>query len=64
MREPRKEGKDAKPPPTDSRTRGGSLRTAGPEDMRSPPRAWDAVDQASDESFPASDPPSYAQGKE
>ncbi len=32
-------------------------RDAGPEAMRFPPRHWDKVDQASDESFPASDPP-------
>jgi len=53
----------AKTPP-EGRVRGGSLRPAGPEEMRSPPRAWDTVDEASDESFPASDPPSYSQGKE
>ena len=35
-------------------------RTAGPEAMRDQPRrAWSKVDQASDESFPASDPPAY-----
>lgn len=34
-------------------------RDAGPEDMEHPPQSWDKVDQASDESFPASDPPSY-----
>lgn len=33
------------------------VRNAGPEAMRSDPPEWDAVDEASDESFPASDPP-------
>lgn len=34
-------------------------RDAGPENMRdNPGEDWDRVDQASDESFPASDPPS------
>lgn len=35
----------------------GSIRNAGPEGMRSDPPNWDRVDQSSDESFPASDPP-------
>jgi len=34
----------------------GPIRSAGPEEMRAPPNTWDAVDEASDESFPASDP--------
>lgn len=35
----------------------GPIRPAGPEGMEFPPRDWDKVDQQSDESFPASDPP-------
>lgn len=33
------------------------VRNAGPESMRSDLPEWDNVDQASDESYPASDPP-------
>jgi hypothetical protein len=33
------------------------VRDAGPEAMENPPNSWDDVDEASDESFPASDPP-------
>ncbi|AJE49046.1 hypothetical protein [Celeribacter indicus] len=33
------------------------VRDAGPSEMRDPPRHWDRVDEMSDESFPASDPP-------
>jgi hypothetical protein len=33
------------------------VRNAGPDGMRSDPAEWDKADQASDESFPASDPP-------
>jgi hypothetical protein len=35
----------------------GAARSAGPEAMRDPPQEWTKVDEASDESFPASDPP-------
>lgn len=33
------------------------VRSAGPEGMRGNPKSWDRTDEASDESFPASDPP-------
>ena len=37
---------------------GVQIRAAGPDGMRSAPRRkWEPADQASDESFPASDPP-------
>ncbi|MGA9581170.1 MAG: hypothetical protein WBR13_04265 [Allosphingosinicella sp.] len=35
----------------------GAARVAGPDAMRDPPREWTDVDESSDESFPASDPP-------
>lgn len=38
----------------------GAARSAGPEAMRDPPGEWGKVDQASDESFPASDPPAIS----
>ena len=34
------------------------VRSAGVEGMHSNPREWDKIDEAADESFPASDPPS------
>ena len=33
-----------------------ATRVAGPGAMRDPPKSWDRVDEAADESFPASDP--------
>jgi hypothetical protein len=36
------------------------VRPAGAESMRNPPKEWDRVDEASDESFPASDAPSFS----
>jgi hypothetical protein len=35
----------------------GNVRPAGTESMRDPQKNWGRVDEASDESFPASDPP-------
>jgi hypothetical protein len=40
--------------------RSGAARSAGPEAMRDPPADWEKTDQASDESFPASDPPAVS----
>lgn len=33
------------------------IRDAGPDAMENPPKRWEDTDEASDESFPASDPP-------
>lgn len=35
------------------------IRDAGPAAMEHPPKTWDEVDEAIDESFPASDPPAH-----
>ncbi|WP_425517168.1 hypothetical protein [Sphingomonas yunnanensis] len=46
------------PPP---RSPAPPVRDAGPESMVDrESRGWDKVDEGSDESFPASDPPTYA----
>ena len=39
------------------------VRNAGPEAMRTNPPEWDKVDEASDESFPASDPPAIPRAR-
>ncbi|MEA3029204.1 MAG: hypothetical protein QOJ53_653 [Sphingomonadales bacterium] len=39
---------------------GAAARSAGPDAMRDPPKDWEPTDQASDESFPASDPPAVS----
>lgn len=39
------------------------VRAAGPAAMRNPPKHWDAIDEAMDQSFPASDPPSISTPK-
>lgn len=38
----------------------GQVRPAGAESQRTPTEDWDKVDEAADESFPASDPPSHS----
>ena len=43
-----------KPGPKDSPVQ---VRDAGPEAQADKPKKWDEVDEAVDESFPASDPP-------
>jgi hypothetical protein len=59
MTKPRKP-QTSEEPRDDSPVGGGvptPVRPAGPKDMRDPPKRWDKVDEQSDESFPASDPP-------
>jgi hypothetical protein len=51
-KEPRPKTKPTTPPPKIKK-----VRDAGPDAMANPPKKWSDVDEASDESFPASDPP-------
>lgn len=48
-----KNGKHAGQPEADVQ-----VRPAGPSAQRQKPKHWDKIDEAADESFPASDPPS------
>lgn len=47
--------KQSQPEPTPEH----EIRDAGPEAMENPPKGWDEVDEASDQSFPASDAPAH-----
>jgi len=47
---------EEKPGPDDAHVQ---IRPSGPADQRDKPEDWDKVDEAADESFPASDPPAY-----
>jgi hypothetical protein len=49
----------------DGEANGGpvDVRNAGPTAMRSDSPEWDKVDEASDESFPASDPPAIPRAR-
>lgn len=47
-----KDGQPAGPPEADVQ-----VRPAGPSAQRKKPKLWDKIDEAADESFPASDPP-------
>lgn len=51
-KEPHKDNQSQTPPPKPKK-----VRDAGPDAMDNPPERWTETDEASDESFPASDPP-------
>ncbi|RDW12823.1 hypothetical protein [Paracoccus thiocyanatus] len=46
-----------RPAPRPKKESEPDIRPAGRRQMGNPPRNWDIVDEQSDESFPASDPP-------
>jgi hypothetical protein len=48
---------EVKQKPSNEAPKKKPVRDAGPEAMQNPPKKWDHIDQAEDESFPASDPP-------
>jgi hypothetical protein len=45
------------PKHTETAPKPKKVRDAGPDAMATPPETWTEEDEASDESFPASDPP-------
>lgn len=52
-----KETRRPQPPKEPPPSKPKKVRDAGPDSMKNPPQRWTDVDEASDESFPASDPP-------
>lgn len=52
MAKQERENVEKAPPPKPKK-----VRDAGPDAMENPPKRWTEEDEASDESFPASDPP-------
>lgn len=54
MTKPNKQTERERPP---SPPKPKKVRDAGPDAMANPPKRWNEVDEASDQSFPASDPP-------
>ena len=52
-KQPQSDPKQEQAPPPKPK----KVRDAGPDAMENPPEEWEEADEASDESFPASDPP-------